>query len=241
MKKTYVIADLHGRLDLLLTAIELIEKDAPDGGRLIVLGDFVDRGPDSKGVIERLYAGPDKPEWTWTVLQGNHEQIMLLGLMHPGESLQWWVRNGGGQTLKSYGYAEKDKLYPLKVPDEHMLWISCLPVWVEDDHRIYVHAGVPHDVPVADARPETLQWMIHGREDMTGATPGVLLDQPHMSGKHVVHGHVQDERNPLLKLHRTNLDSYAWKTGRLAIGVFDDTQGGGPAYMLYAHGEPFSY
>ena len=239
MSKTYVIADLHGRLDLLKLALALIEGSAgEEGGRLIVLGDFVDRGPDSKGVIDLLMAGPDKPNWEWTILQGNHEQIMLMGLMAPHEYLSWWIKNGGGQTLKSYGYVASENLHPLKVPDEHMLWIAERPVVIEDQFRIYVHAGVPAHQLSKDAAPETMQWMIWGKEDMTGTTPGVLVDVAHCSGKHIVHGHEQDRKNPLLKLHRTNLDSYAWRTGRLAIGVFDDAQGGGPIHTLFVHGQP---
>jgi serine/threonine protein phosphatase 1 len=238
MKKTYVIADLHGRLDLLLTAIELIENDASDGGRLIVLGDFVDRGPESKGVIERLMAGPTDPKWEWTILQGNHEQIMLMGLLMPKEYLNWWVQNGGGQTLKAYGYQEKETLHPLKVPEEHLQWLVNLPAYVEDAHRIYVHAGVPSTIAVTEAKVETMQWMIWGKLDLTGETPGPMVDEPHLSGKHIVHGHEQKASHPLVLPHRTNLDSYAWKTGRLAIGVFDDAQGGGPAYVLYALDEP---
>lgn len=238
MSKTYVIADLHGRLDLLVSAIERIEQDAPDGGRLIVLGDFVDRGPDSKGLIERLMAGPSDPKWTWTVLQGNHEMIMLMGLVEPRAHMNWWVRNGGGHTLKSYDYKEGEPLHPLKVPEEHLRWLAGLPVWVEDEHRIYVHAGVPCDKAPADAPIETLQWMIWGRTDGTGATTGILVDEPHCSGKHIVHGHEQDRSHPLLKPHRTNLDSFAWLTGRLAIGVFDDAVAGGPVDVLIEHGDP---
>lgn len=221
--KTYVIADVHGRFDLLCAAIDIIEKDAgEDGGKLICLGDFVDRGPQSCNVIDLLMAGPQKPGWEWIVLQGNHEAMMLECLANPG-IMRWWIGNGGGQTLISYGYKQGDHLEPLKIPPEHLNWMAQLPLTHEDEHRIFVHAGVPFDKEVADTKVETLQWMLYPG-DVEHGDAEFHDDAPHISGKHIVHGHHQSASHPLLKEHRTNLDSFAWYCGRLAIGVFDDTQ-----------------
>jgi serine/threonine protein phosphatase 1 len=235
MSKTYAIADTHGRFDLLSDAISAAERYAgTEGGTLIVLGDFVDRGPASRSIIELLMAGPSLPNWRWIVLQGNHEAMMLECLTNPG-ILRWWVGNGGGATLRSYGYQHGDGLVPLKIPVGHLEWLADLPVTHEDDHRIYVHAGVPFDQDVAAAKRDTLQWMLYASEQhYEDAT--VLPDAGHVSGKHVVHGHEQSASHPLLKPHRTNLDTFAWSTGRLAVGVFDDAMSGGPVDVLWAEG-----
>lgn len=221
--KTFVVADLHGRFDLLEKAITMIEEEAPEGGRFIVLGDFVDRGLQSKEIIQRLMAGPSSPKWEWIVLQGNHEDIMLQAYRNPA-CLRWWCTNGGSRTLYSYGYAFGDSLkYPLNIDPDHIAWLTHLPVVFQDEHRIFVHAGVPHFCKVEDARKETMQWMLN-KGDIESRDADLYDDLPHCSGKHVVHGHHQSEKHPLLLPHRTNLDTWAYFTGKLAIGVFDDTQ-----------------
>lgn len=236
MSNTYAVGDLHGRHDLLLSAIELIERDADAiGGTFIVLGDFVDRGPASRQIIETLMAGPTKPNWRWIVLQGNHEAMMLECLSNPA-ILTWWIKNGGSETLRSYGYAHGDKMFPLKIPQSHLDWLSALPVYHEDEHRIFVHAGVPFDTPLAEAKKDTMQWMLYSGYDPRGESAEIMPDERHISGKHIVHGHEQDASHPLLKAHRTNLDSFAWATGHLAIGVFDDAASGGPVRVMWAIG-----
>ena len=79
--------------------------------------------------------------------------------------------------------------------------------------------------------------MLYSREGIEGPAE-VLTDEPHCSGKHIVHGHHQSASHPLLLPHRTNLDSFAWRTGHAAIGVFDDALPGGPIAILDAIGEP---
>jgi serine/threonine protein phosphatase 1 len=233
---TFAIADLHGRFDLLCRAIDLVERDSPEGGTLICLGDFVDRGPQARSIIDLLMAGPQRPRWRWIVLQGNHESMMLECLGNPG-IFNWWIGNGGGATLSSYGYSSGDKLHPIRIPGEHLRWLAELPITHEDAHRIYVHAGVPFDQPVTKTRRETLQWMLYPG-DVDHEQAETHPDVGHLSGKHIVHGHHQSASHPLLKAHRTNLDSFAWYTGRLAIGVFDDARPGGPVRILDAIGRP---
>jgi serine/threonine protein phosphatase 1 len=238
---TYAIGDLHGRFDLLCRAIDLIEADSPDGGTFIVLGDFVDRGPQSRSIIDLLMAGPQRSNWRWIVLQGNHEAMMLECLNNPG-ILRWWIGNGGGQTLQSYGYQHGDSLHPLRIPGEHLEWLAALPVTHEDALRIFVHAGVPMDQQIADASRETLQWMLY-REPGDDEYPDAEYHDglgAHVSGKHIVHGHHQDARNPQMRRGRTNLDSFAWHTGRLAIGVFDDVYPA-PIKVLDAIGAPYAH
>lgn len=161
---------------------------------------------------------------------------MLECLANPG-ILRWWMGNGGDRTLMSYGYRQGDMILPLKVPADHMAWLSALPITHEDEHRIYVHAGVPFDQQVADASAKTLQWMLYPG-DVEHGDAEFHEDSAHISGKHIVHGHHQSAAHPLLKPHRTNLDGFAWATGHAAIGVFDDAVPGGPVRVLHVNAAP---
>jgi serine/threonine protein phosphatase 1 len=232
---TYAIADLHGRFDLLCRASDAIYDDAAGKShKLIILGDFVDRGPNSRDIIEVLANPPASAGRDWVVIQGNHEDIMLQAFADPARCLRWWIGNGGGQTLQSYGYQNGEYLRPLKTPQAHLDWLAGLPLYHEDARRIFVHAGVPPHQTLADAKKSTLQWMLYPSDEHYSDAE-IHDDAPHCSGKHIVHGHHQSAAHPLLKPHRTNLDSFAWRTGRLAIGVFDDSQDG-PIKTLWAEG-----
>lgn len=220
MSKTFIVADLHGRHDLLLMALERIEQSSHSGGTIVFTGDYVDRGPQSREIIETLMAGPQTPCWKWVCLQGNHEEIMLAGCTG---MLHWWLPNGGAATLISYG-AENggDASEALKlVPQEHLAWISGLPLYHEDAHRVFVHAGVDETLELADTPSKVLQWQRYER------------DYPHgYRGKHVVHGHEQYEDGPVLNADRSDFDTLAWWTGRLVVGVFDDIVPGGPVGVI---------
>lgn len=229
MTKTFNIADMHGRHDLLVDAIRRIEEASPSGGTVVFTGDYVDRGPASRQVIETLMAGPSDPErWTWVCLRGNHEEIMLAGCMG---ALQWWMPNGGGATLISYGAVQGgDAREALSlVPEEHLRWITSLPLMHIDKHRLFVHAGVQSGVPIEDQDEQKNTWMLYpdGAEDEY--TDGDL-------SWHVVHGHHQHEDGPLLFKGRSNFDTFAWFTGRLVIGVWDDDKAGGPVSTITVQG-----
>lgn len=237
--KTYVVADLHGRYDLLEKALKLIDRDAHGQAlRFICLGDFVDRGPESRQIIERFMAGPDNPDHEWIILQGNHEDMMLLALSDP-RYLRIWRQNGGTQTLKSYGASSGNNPHytTAKVPSSHCQYLQSLPVSFEDDHRIYVHAGVPFDRPLDQVHRSTLQWMMYREPDLDEYPDAEYYNGlgQHVSGKHIVHGHVQDHKHPKVDIGRTNLDAWAYHTGRLAIGVFEGP--GGPEKILSVYGK----
>lgn len=249
MKKTYAIADIHGRADLLMRAAELIVADCvgEKAPNVIVLGDFIDRGPGAAKVVAMLRTMQEKAGWR--VLQGNHEAMMISAMSDPSNlhTLGWWFGNGGDRTLMSYGYTDDDmpnSMEPvLKVKAtvaSDVAWLKGLPIWIGDKHRIFVHAGVPFDKQVGECKQETLQWHLydHYASD-EHHEPHLWADFPHISGKHIVHGHHQHFQNPVRTLkHRTNLDSFAWSSGRLAIGVFDDDVPGGPVKILDAIGRP---
>jgi serine/threonine protein phosphatase 1 len=248
--KTYAIADLHGRADLLMQVFMWLSKQEP--GKLVVTGDMVDRGADSRGVLDALMvlqrtaAAGGMPGWEVVVLRGNHEE-MMLEVLAKGQTnpalLRWWIGNGGGATLLSYGHADFGPFTPEVVDFEHVEWLMGLPVWHEDEHRIFVHAGVPHDKRPEDTPPETLQWMLYrgGEAEEILAKGGKLMSDsfdshPHVSGKHIVHGHEQSATHPLRLEHRTNLDAFAWRTGKLAVGVFEGP--GGLQDVVWFEGEP---
>lgn len=220
--KTFAVADLHGRFDLLEKAVEQIEMSNHSGGKVVFLGDYVDRGPDAAKIITRLMAGPSDPSrWRWVCLQGNHEVIMLTALGAAG-MMGWWMQNGGGATLISYGHPKSGAIDASVVPQEHRDWIAALPLFHTDDHRVYVHAATDRKIEDLSATPpDTLQWKLYDEDDPGG----------HF-GKHVVHGHHQFRDGPKLHLGRTDLDTGAFYTGRLVVGVFDDDKAGGPVSTI---------
>lgn len=223
--KYYAIADIHGRLDLLKLAFEAITKDIltkdVSEAKIITLGDYIDRGPESKQVLDFLVSWQDEPNLI--CLQGNHEQIMLQSIttpLHP----DWWVSNGGDTTLGSYGWGGEPyiQLSYEVVPKDHLKWLASLPLYYETEKQVFVHAGIPQwdmNLDKASAtNQEKMQWMLYGKQDSGG-----------WKGKHVVHGHRQFEDGPHVWLNaknggRTDLDTWAYYTGRLVVGVFDDTQ-----------------
>lgn len=218
MARTYAIADLHGRYDLLIAAInEIIRRDS--GGTIITLGDYIDRGPESRQIIEHLMALRRQPRDGWQVicLKGNHEDMMVETLRRPLDP-NWWVGNGGAETLRSYGS---------RVPDAHLDWISALPSIHVDKHRVFVHAAVDPTRPLDDQTDEHLLWYRY----IDGADIG-------HGERHVVHGHTPRPHGPERLQNRTNLDTYAWRTGRLVVGVFDDDQPGGPVDLISIKQEP---
>jgi serine/threonine protein phosphatase 1 len=216
--KTYVVADLHGRADLLEMALVKIEANAP--GKVVFTGDYLDHGPNSREVIERLSAGPTIAGWRWICLKGNHEAIFLQALADRG-AVDWWLRAGGGSTLVSYGSEPGEIANPRRVDSRHVEWIKSLRMLYQDKHRLYVHASVNPAVPIDRQSEGRLLWSHYPAS----------MEEGH--GKfHVVHGHESVDGGPKLYAGRTNLDTHAVRTGRLVVGVFDDDRAGGPVDLI---------
>lgn len=229
---TYAVGDIHGRLDLVRAAIEAIAKHAgPQSFRVVFLGDYVDRGPDSRGVIECLMELARS--WPVLCLKGNHEDLMVRAVTRPDRAnLYGWLANGGLPTLESYGVETKEILGP-HIPCDHVRWLSGLPLTTGDRYRVFVHAGLLPKTPFHQQKELNCLW----------------IREPFLSGRqedfdtHVVHGHSfcwRGKPNPIepeLLGHRTNLDTAAFATGRLCIGVFDAAIPGGPVDLIKVSGE----
>lgn len=205
MSLTFAVGDVHGCLAQLQMMLRRI--DSFGSGSVIFLGDYVDRGPHSQGVVDTLMAGPSSLSWKWIALKGNHED-MMVGAQDGSYDEGWWLANGGTETLRSYGGF---------IPTTHLKWASSLPLIHHDEHRIFVHAGVKEGVYFEDQTPEDLMW-----------TRFTAADSDEFWGKHLVHGHTPSPSNPKTIGNRTNVDSACVFDGRLSCAVFDDDLPGGP-------------
>lgn len=214
MSTTYVIPDIHGRYDLLDLALHKIAERTmarPADHRVIFLGDYIDRGPQSAQVVHRIRKGQES-RLPWIALKGNHEDFMAGSMIDQDQMLTGgWLMNGGRETLDSY---ECHAINPVA----DAAWMKGLPAFFEDQHRVYVHAFAPEEHALSDAPEHVLLWSRYPK----GADVGYR-------GKHVVHGHTPQKHGPELYANRTNLDCGAVFCGRLVVGVFRDDRAGGPA------------
>lgn len=195
--RTFAIGDIHGcrlALDALLSIVPYGKEDT-----LITLGDYVDRGPDSKGVIERLIAL--RGEVNFVALGGNHEAMMLMARGYRASLLDWYD-SGGDATIASYGGGRPGDL--LGVPDEHWDFLEkTLPYHETPDH-IYVHAGVDPHLDMADQPFSTLYWTRFWHATR------------HKSGRIVICGHTpQREGLPADNGHSICIDTYVFGGGWL--------------------------
>jgi serine/threonine protein phosphatase 1 len=220
MSLTYVIPDIHGRYDLLSEALADIGASSVGvAGTVVTIGDYVDKGPQSRQVIERLLSGVAEG-WNLVTLKGNHDAMMAGALRDPSK-MAGWIEKGGDTALASYGGD------PAAVPQRHLAWLDGLSLMHVDNHRLYVHAGVDPGVPLDRQSETTLLCKRYPRGFPDGF--GEL---------HVVHGHDNSPDGPLLYAGRSNLDTLAWRTGRLVIGIFDDDRPGGPVDFIVVKGPP---
>ncbi len=220
-ERLYVIGDIHGRSDLLdrLTAEIAHDLDVhPVASALTVtLGDYVDRGADSRGVIDRLISNPFPTELV--SLKGNHESLMVAFLDDPAVAGHW-RHLGGLQTLHSYGvpvaaliggrdYAEAAACLRDAVPPSHRAFLGSLRTSMTVGKYFLCHAGVRPGVPLERQAEQDLLWI---RDEF-------LLSRADF-GKIVVHGHTPRE-SPEVLPNRINVDTGAFMTGRLTCAVLD--------------------
>src|SRR5258708_503819 len=140
---TYAVGDIHGRFDLLQRALVAIDDHAQSHQRdcrLVFLGDYVDRGPESRRVVETLMALEAAGDCV--CLKGTHEELMVEAVTRARRgAYARWCANGGRETLASYGVGHADDPASV-VPGAHVRWLTNLPLIARDPHRIFVHAGL---------------------------------------------------------------------------------------------------
>ena len=235
--RVYAFGDVHGHAAKLAPVLDLIERDmgAHGAGPVVSLGDLVDRGPDSRGVIARLMDWHD-PGAGRHVIAGNHDRMFRWFMRagpkrapHLRRELEWWDwRLGGAATLASYGVrnAEGRRIAEVheeacgRVPRAHLDWIDSLPLTLElapgGAPHLFVHAGIRPGVPLAEQDEEDLVWIRGGFDDYGGPHPFLVVHghTPHDAATH--HG------------NRVALDTGAAFGGPLTAAVFE----GGRAFVL---------
>lgn len=219
--RAYAIGDVHGRLDLLQDLLASIEADhrarPPAKTFVVLLGDLIDRGPDSAGVIDLLSRW--SPDWARPVfLMGNHEEFLLRVLDGDTDLVANWMTYGGRELAESYGISDGwllnatpqsivRELYA-RVPAAHADFVRDFGDSFRFGDYLFVHAGIKPGVAIADQRPYDMRWI---RED--------FLDDRTDHGVVVVHGHTIVEAAEE-KPNRIGLDTGAYKGGPLtALGV----------------------
>ncbi|WP_121068356.1 metallophosphoesterase [Chachezhania antarctica] len=197
----YAIADIHGHLEELDRALALIEADGGAGAQIVFLGDLVDRGPESRGVLDRLIEGRAAGR-RWTVLKGNHddmfENFVGKGVEHDphiASRLSYFDdRLGGKATLASYGVTGADDRAveeirveaAAAVPPAHRAFLADLPLYLEREELLFVHAGIRPGVPLARQAEGDLIWIRDGFLEDTTRHPWLVI-HGHTALKHPAH------------------------------------------------------
>ncbi|KRR24149.1 metallophosphoesterase [Bradyrhizobium lablabi] len=211
--RIYAVGDVHGRADLLSEITARIDDDIrrrPIAHTIeVYLGDYIDRGPDSKTVLDllavRLVANHA------VCLRGNHEAVMEGFLQDPA-ILPYWLQLGGMQTLASYGIEPRDenetafnlhRHFVDAFPRAHELVMRCLRDQFSCGDFLFVHAGIRPGVPIEHQDPNDLIWI---RDE--------FLDSTQRHERFVVHGHTPVP-HPDIRHNRINIDTAAWRTGTL--------------------------
>jgi serine/threonine protein phosphatase 1 len=207
MTLTYAIGDLHGCMDKLSEIIRRCHDDAAGRSmRYVFLGDYVDHGPDSQGVVQFLIelqrTHPDRDVF----LKGNHEDLILAAAdsdLFEGR----WLDNGGIQTLESY-----ELTTAAEIPGDHLDWLRRLPLFFDDGQRFFVHAGVHPDRPLDRQDEDDLLWI---------RKPFLLSEKDY--GRLVVQGHTPTPNGlPDQRPNRLNIDTGAVYGRSLTAAVFTD-------------------
>ncbi len=216
-RRAYVIGDIHGCLDRLVSlhfqiAADLAARPVPYS-LLIHLGDYVDRGPDSAGVLW-LLAGDVRPRVNQRVdLKGNHEVMMLDALAGRSQAPAHWIDNGGDATLESYRITIGDQLRPAEwratVPSLHVDWMQRLDLMHREGNYLFVHAGIRPGVPIRAQKSDDVMWIREPFLSDRGAREVV-----------VVHGHTPRPQPEVFE-NRIGIDTGAAMGGRLTCLVLE--------------------
>jgi len=194
----YAVGDIHGCLDMLKEMLREIEKDAStrDGDHsLVFLGDYIDRGPDSKGVVALLKEG--SLPMPAVFLMGNHEDMLL------GGNVPHWLSQGGDKTVESYGGAPSV---------DHIKWMRTLQISHRVGKWLFVHAGVDPTKSLAEQDREAMLWI---------RSKFLMHNEPFEDGTVIVHGHSPNDE-PEVEENRINLDTGACYGRALSCAVLSE-------------------
>lgn len=218
--RVYAIGDIHGRHDLLKSLLALIDDHSAamnekGSHHIIVLGDMIDRGPDSRAVIRTLRELGRKSEIT--VLLGNHEEMMLRAIDGEPGVMKAWLRFGGDATLRSFGieppqgdFDQPALIRAIKdaIPERWLEWLRGLPVSARSGDYFFCHAGIRPGVDLKRQDRSDLIWI---RDDFLSS------DEAH--GVVVVHGH-SITPDVELRHNRIGIDTGAYRTDMLTAAYF---------------------
>lgn len=194
--RTIAIGDIHGCSQALASLLEILQPAADD--RVVFLGDYVDRGPDSQGVLELILAIQEQCQVV--PLLGNHE-TMLLDCLDKGAPHTFWVSQcGGGETLASYGGELRG------IPPRHVTFLRSCRRFYETPSHLFVHANYVHSHPLENQSDEILLW-----QHLSWSVP-----RPHHSGKTAIVGHTPQRSGRILNLgHLQCIDTACFAGGWL--------------------------
>jgi serine/threonine protein phosphatase 1 len=216
-ERVYAVGDVHGCLDRLATLHELIAEDLASrpvrAATLVHLGDYVDRGPDSAGVVARLAEGVTLGGAPAINLMGNHEQMMLSAIATgEAEATELWLANGGADSLLSWSVprSAQPREWPSYLPLPHLLFLRDLAVRHEVGGYLFVHAGIRPGIPLDRQNRHDLMWI---RE------PFLSSQEPF--GPVVVHGHTP-RHEPVVRANRIGIDTGAVMGGLLTCVVLEE-------------------
>ncbi len=206
--KTCVIGDIHGCLDSLTNLLDIIGNRADT---LIFLGDYVDRGPESRQVVETLLQLKNNPNIRLIFLKGNHEFMFYNYLTGADRSI--FLRVGGLQTLNSYGISTKQEGNLLKfLPAGHRTFFESLALTHEDQYAIYVHAGLQPGIHISR---QSRDWCLWVRDR--------FIRSSFNFGKPVIFGHTVFTK-PLMENNKIGIDTGAVYGGNLTALLLPDME-----------------
>jgi serine/threonine protein phosphatase 1 len=221
-RRLYAVGDVHGCAVRLTAMHRLIERDLAERpvaeATLVHVGDYIDRGPESAGVLAILAAGPLLPGLRVVNLRGNHEQMMLTTIASGrAESAAQWIANGGMATLESWGVPWRTaplSRWAATIPAEHIAFLNALPASYWEGPYLFVHAGVRPGVPLERQSRHDLLWI---REP--------FLSWEGDFGAVVVHGHTPF-MEPVVRSNRIGIDTGAVLGGRLTCAILEEDRVG---------------